>query len=67
MSMLLAPTALTCAVIVAWIFVLTRTIELTLKLVSRYRHGRQQARHAARTTVPLEYRAIIRWIIHNLR
>ena len=36
--------ALTCAVVVAWIFVLTRAIQPTLNLVSRYRYGREQAR-----------------------
>jgi hypothetical protein len=36
--------ALTCAVVVAWIFVLTRAIGPTLNLVSRYRHGREHAR-----------------------
>jgi hypothetical protein len=46
--------ALTCAVIVAWIFVFTRSIEPTLKLVSRYRLGEDQARRFVIT--PLEQR-----------
>jgi hypothetical protein len=33
--------ALTCGVIVAWIFVLSRAIEPILKWVSRYRRGRE--------------------------
>lgn len=44
--------ALTCAVVVAWIFVLTRAIKPTLNLVSRFRHGREQARRFVVT--PLE-------------
>ena len=33
--------ALTCAVVVAWIFVLSRAIEPIVKRVSRHRHGRE--------------------------
>ena len=33
--------ALACAVIVAWIFILTRAIEPIVKWVSRYRHRRE--------------------------
>jgi hypothetical protein len=33
--------ALTCAVVVAWIFVLSRAIEPIVKWVSRHRHGRE--------------------------
>jgi hypothetical protein len=51
--------ALTCAVIVAWFFVLTRAIQPTLNLVSKYRHGREQARHVIVT--PLEQQC--RWSI----
>ena len=36
--------ALTCAVVVAWIFVLSRAIEPTLNVVSRYTRIREQAR-----------------------
>ena len=35
--------ALTCTVVVAWIFVLTRAIEPTLDVVSRYTRSREQA------------------------
>ena len=44
--------ALTCAVAVAWIFVLTRAIEPMLNVVSRYTHGRDQTRRFIVT--PLE-------------
>ena len=44
--------ALTCAVVVAWIFVLTRAIEPTLNVVSRYTRIRKQARRFVVT--PLE-------------
>ena len=34
--------ALTCAGVVAWIFVLTRAIEPMLNMIYRYKHGRRQ-------------------------
>jgi hypothetical protein len=51
--------AVTCAVIVAWFFVLTRAIKPTLNLGSKYRHGREFARHVIVT--PLEQQC--RWSI----